>query len=788
MFGFRTLTYSAVLGLLYTTVVRSDTTVVLNPVADTCITNYAPNQTAGGVPSLTVGLSIDSDSGFSMSGAAVLRFDLSSIPAGSVIKTARLEVYVNGKTVGQVNARVSMLRNSWSEAALSWNTFTDAFFPALTPASTSLLGISSTGWWAAVDAETTEIVKTWFSGSMQNNGVCIFNDELPWNDQIFTIGSREYTGFEPKLTVTYTPPPETGSLKVTISPSEVVSAGAQWSVDGGAWQDSNSTVGSLSVGSHTLSFKDVTGWTKPDSQTVTISAGVTTEFPASYQQVVGSLTVTIGPAEAVSAGAQWRVNGGSWHNSGAAETLSQSPGSYTLTISFSDVVGWTKPADLIKTVSLPSQISETATYALVNEYTLTLSVNSSGAGTVTANPPPNPNGKYTEGTVVTLSAQPTTGYQFQSWTGDASGTTNPVVITIAGNASVTAKLAANPVPKRWLTVFEPEPTGHGTFQKTANCLSTSGESCLMKDGDPYTLNALPASGWTLDFWWVNGNEYDSNNPLSRKITADTWILPVFKEVPLRYWLTVFEPEPNDHGTATTTAQSFYTQGNSRLMNGGDAYVLAAKPSDGWGLDFWWINGQEQDANNPLTRRITGDTWVLPVFKQVKWRWLTVFSPLPKGHGSFKKTASTYSTSGDSSLMKDGDTYTLKAEPQSGWKLDYWWVNGTEKDPNNPLTRRITSDTWVQPVFKEIKWRWLTVFQPQPTGYGTVTTTADCVSESGDSCLMDDGAPYVIQANPSTGWKLDYWWVNGSEQDSNNPLNRRITGDTWVLPVFKSAGG
>jgi hypothetical protein len=35
---------------------------------------------------------------------------------------------------------------------------------------------------------------------------------------------------------------KTGSLQVSLSPPAAVDAGAQWSVDGGAWRDSGATV------------------------------------------------------------------------------------------------------------------------------------------------------------------------------------------------------------------------------------------------------------------------------------------------------------------------------------------------------------------------------------------------------------------------------------------------------------------------------------------------------------------------------------------------------------------
>ncbi len=75
---------------------------------------------------------------------------------------------------------------------------------------------------------------------------------------------------------------ETGSLEVTLSPSDAVSAGAQWQVDSGSWQSSGATVSDLSAGTHTVRFKTIDGRTAPSDQTVAISAGVTEAVSGTY--------------------------------------------------------------------------------------------------------------------------------------------------------------------------------------------------------------------------------------------------------------------------------------------------------------------------------------------------------------------------------------------------------------------------------------------------------------------------------------------------------------------------
>jgi hypothetical protein len=108
-----------------------------------------------------------------------------------------------------------------------------------------------------------------------------------------------------------------GSLQVTLEPGGAVNAGAQWQLDGGAWQNNGVTVSNIGVGSHSVSFNTVFGWTTPDSQPITIFSNQTTTAIGAYVQLFGSLQVNMDPAGAVNAGAQWQVDGSAWQNSGA---------------------------------------------------------------------------------------------------------------------------------------------------------------------------------------------------------------------------------------------------------------------------------------------------------------------------------------------------------------------------------------------------------------------------------------------------------------------------------------
>ncbi len=75
------------------------------------------------------------------------------------------------------------------------------------------------------------------------------------------------------------------------------------------------------------------------------------------------------------------------------------------------------------------------------QYTLTTNV--TGSGSVAKNPNQS---TYAHGTQVTLTANPASGWTFSNWTGDASGSTNPYVITMNGNKSVTANFVDTTPP------------------------------------------------------------------------------------------------------------------------------------------------------------------------------------------------------------------------------------------------------------------------------------------------------------------------------------------------------
>jgi uncharacterized repeat protein (TIGR02543 family) len=91
-------------------------------------------------------------------------------------------------------------------------------------------------------------------------------------------------------------------------------------------------------------------------------------------------------------------------------------------------------------------------------YTLDVAPSTAAGGTVTKNPDAP---YYASGASVSVTATPASGYQFDGWSGDATGTTNPLSVTMNANKTITAKFSR--IPDATTNLVK-----NGTFTSTSN--------------------------------------------------------------------------------------------------------------------------------------------------------------------------------------------------------------------------------------------------------------------------------------------------------------------------------
>lgn len=113
---------------------------------------------------------------------------------------------------------------------------------------------------------------------------------------------------------------ESARLTVQLEPADVLAAGAQWTLDDGIWRGSGEATW-VEPGLHEVHFRTVrphAPYEAPENATLNLNAGddVLGIYPYAMDQ--GVVQVQLLPAEALQAGAWWRVSGGEWQQSGAS--------------------------------------------------------------------------------------------------------------------------------------------------------------------------------------------------------------------------------------------------------------------------------------------------------------------------------------------------------------------------------------------------------------------------------------------------------------------------------------
>ncbi|MBN2009433.1 DUF5123 domain-containing protein [candidate division KSB1 bacterium] len=149
---------------------------------------------------------------------------------------------------------------------------------------------------------------------------------------------------------------------------------------------------------------------------------------------------------------------------------------------------------------------------------VTLTVDTLGYGHVEVTPEPV-NGKYEQGTSVTLTAVPQTNWKFVEWLGDVTGMDNPVTFVVDSNMQVTASFAS-------------------VFTQFSLNIETSGLGSVTASPEPILgtydtstvviLKANAAQGWKFESW--SGDLTSTQNPDTIMMDSDKTITATFSEL------------------------------------------------------------------------------------------------------------------------------------------------------------------------------------------------------------------------------------------------------------------
>jgi uncharacterized repeat protein (TIGR02543 family) len=168
---------------------------------------------------------------------------------------------------------------------------------------------------------------------------------------------------------------------------------------------------------------DASGSTNPLQVTMDGNKTIT----ANFTQITYTLTVNTSGQGSVT-----RNPNQASYPAGSTVTLTATPApGWSFSGWSGDASGSTNPLQ----VTMDGNKTITANFSQDPPTTYTLTVNTSGQGSVTRNPN---QANYPAGSTVTLTATPASGWSFSGWSGDASGSTNPLQVTMDGNKTITA--------------------------------------------------------------------------------------------------------------------------------------------------------------------------------------------------------------------------------------------------------------------------------------------------------------------------------------------------------------
>jgi len=365
------------------------------------------------------------------------------------------------------------------------------------------------------------------------------------------------------------PPYDAGSVTVNISPAGAVTAGAQWSIDGGTtWNASGATVSGVKVGTQTITFKTISGWDAPAAKTVTIVKDSTITQSATYVQQLGNLTVTITPQGAINAGAQWSIDGGTtWNVSGA--TKSYLPiGTYTVT--FKQITNWTTPTSKQVTVTKDTTVTTTGEYVSLIRF---------GSIKVT----------------ITPEAAANAGAQ---WTIDDGTTWNNSGVTLTE------------IPVGTYTVFystvngweqPPAETVEITEQQTSNVPAT-----YTSLNGTLTVNITPAEAVTAGAQWsVDGGMTWNDSGTIITLAAGDYTVQ-FKEI--SGWLSPVPQSVQIQQNQLTSAEGVYEYSVTQdiiLQNGNFSVGTAGAVAPGVTVDMSWDVSASQAVTAPVWFEVFG---------------------------------------------------------------------------------------------------------------------------------------------------------------------------------------
>lgn len=439
------------------------------------------------------------------------------------------------------------------------------------------------------------------------------------------------------------------------------------------------------------------------------------------------------------------------------------------------VTGWTNVDGNDDTTytqigSIESNVEVHATSKALPQYDFTLSVDSLGdegdGGTVSAEITRKGMRAYEQEKLeagkhsfyrdsdITITAVPSAGYRVQDWTINGQTTADTAVSKKLYNLQDETTVQVRFVKLVTGITFGPtHETSEGGYISAAEANETSilGDAATganIAAGVPIKFTAEVKPGYEIEGWYVNNVRDDSAG------TGETYTYPNTTSASSIYIAPKFQQVEYD----ITTGDNVTVNGqNSTTARGGESLTFTAVPPAGQNVTGWTVNGKAVSGNgNTLTWTV--ENGCLTESNVTAYHVAAQFSA-----GEYKVTYSqpangTLSASVAAGTPVNGGTkVTFTAEPDKGYEIDEWTVNGhSAANSGSTYTLNVTENSTVAVTFKA-----MVPVSAVPNGRnGNIAITAN--GKTITDGYVSSGSDVTFTVTPeNTDDMVQAWQVNGS---------------------------
>ena len=318
------------------------------------------------------------------------------------------------------------------------------------------------------------------------------------------------------------------------------------------------------------------------------------------------------------------------------------------------------------------------------------------------------------GAIVTLTATPAEGYDFEKWEVEGLGSFNESVKEIKLKDSILA--TAFFAKKSFNIEASVDPENGGTV--------TGAGSYLF--GDTASLTAVAAEGFKFVEWTEDGVSIGSDNPLEFVVNANRAFVAHFRQ---EYTVTV-SVTPEEGGTAA---------GGGVYVYGTEATVVAT-PADCYDFDGWFVGDILVSEDAEYTFTVTEDVDLVAKFTLKTFEVTVTAEP---EEGGVVSGGGTYDC---------GSEVTVVATPEDCYDFDGWFVGETLVSEDAEYTFTAEADVDLVAVFTIKTY--------------VVTSTAGengAVDPEGET-VVDCGDDLLFTFTPDEGYGVDQVTVDGAPVD------------------------